>query len=289
MLSLAVSADNAHFASSGGDRAILLWDVAAGASTSSPTRRIGGAFGHAGRVNAVSFAGDGDSLLVSGGFDTTVRLWDLKSNSAKPVMTLDDARDAVQTVAVRGADILTGSVDGSVRSYDVRAGRLTTDVVGAAVTGLDLARDGSSLLVGSLGEGVRLFDRTNGTCLRAYKAAARRNRDFRLRPVLAGGERWILAGDEEDWGNASSGEGPGPDAKVWVWDLLTGAVVDTLRVPWGPAERGGGKKLVGSDGREKERANVASCIAWKEGGWGHAFAVGGTSGTVTVYGSSEET
>ncbi|KAJ2901657.1 WD40 repeat-like protein [Zalerion maritima] len=288
VLSLTVSSDNAHFASSGSDRAILLWDVAASAGTSSPIRRIGGAHGHSGRINAVAFAGENDSLLISGGFDTSVRIWDLKSNSARPVMVLDEARDAVQALAVRGCEILSGSVDGKVRSYDVRTGKVTADLVGSPITGLDLTRDGRSVLVSSLGEGVRLFDRADGTCLKTYKGKGRRNAEFRLQPILGGRERWVLGGDEADWGNGGvegEGEGGGADAKIWVWDLLSGDVARTLRVPWGLREAKGGKKVLGSDGREKkDRAHVATCLAWKEGGWGDTFAVGGTSGVVTVFG-----
>jgi mitogen-activated protein kinase organizer 1 len=42
--------------------------------------------------------------------------------------------------------------------------------------------------------------------------------------------------------------------------------------------------VIGRDGKEKERKNVVSCIAWKDGGFGDQFCVGGTSGVVTVFG-----
>ena len=123
MLDLAVSADNARFASVGGDRQVFLWDVATGRTL----RRWGG---HGGRVNAVALGGPAQEVVVSGSFDATVRVWDAKSAAPKPVQVFEDARDSVSCVAVAGWEIVAGSVDGRVRCYDVRMGVVYTDVVG---------------------------------------------------------------------------------------------------------------------------------------------------------------
>lgn len=56
---MAVASDNARFASVGGDRQVFLWDVEQGTTI----RRWGG---HNSKVEAVQFAGDGDSVVVSG-------------------------------------------------------------------------------------------------------------------------------------------------------------------------------------------------------------------------------
>ena len=83
------SHDNAKFASSGGDRSVFLWDVATGVTT----RRLAG---HMGKIHVVEFNEDasvvasGISLFylnstsvfksswLTGSFDSTVRLWDLR-------------------------------------------------------------------------------------------------------------------------------------------------------------------------------------------------------------------
>ena len=59
VLDIAVTEDNARFASVGGDRLVFLWDVSQGKTL----RRWSG---HNGRVNAVAFAGEGDAVVVSG-------------------------------------------------------------------------------------------------------------------------------------------------------------------------------------------------------------------------------
>ena len=58
MLDIAVTEDNARFASVGGDRQVFLWDVATG-------RTLRRWSGHGGRVNAVAFGGEG-GVVVSG-------------------------------------------------------------------------------------------------------------------------------------------------------------------------------------------------------------------------------
>ncbi|KAL2023951.1 hypothetical protein VTK56DRAFT_728 [Thermocarpiscus australiensis] len=288
VLSLSVSTDNARFASAGGDRAVLLWDVA----TAQTIRRFGSAstaHSHTGRVNAVSFAGADDSLVVSAGLDCTVRVWDARaSSSGRPVQVLSEAKDAVSCLAIpcvaAGAEIVAGSVDGRVRAYDVRAGRCVTDVFPASVTSVALARDARTLLVGALDSRLRLMDRATGACLRTYAHEGWRNTELRVQSVFGGGERFVVVGDEMSGAGAGAGGGGGNEGRVWAWDLLTGKLVATVPVPWGNGGSESRKKVVGRDGKEKERKNVVSCIAWKDGGFGDQFCVGGTSGVVTVFG-----
>lgn len=138
---------------------MFVWDVATGDSF----RRFQG---HAGKVNAVAFNSEA-SILASGkshhelqrpcqliatslpgSFDTSVRLWDMKyerrsitahleaeadqtplirSQQRMPLQILEEARDSVTSVAIRGHFIVTGSVDGFARTYDIRRGELRTD------------------------------------------------------------------------------------------------------------------------------------------------------------------
>jgi hypothetical protein len=52
------------------------------------------------------------------------------AQSRAPIQILDEARDAVQTIHVSPTTIITGSVDGHVRTYDLRKGELRSDFIG---------------------------------------------------------------------------------------------------------------------------------------------------------------
>lgn len=127
ILALDVSPDNSRFASGGGDKNVLLWDVA----TSTILRRFSA---HEGRINDVRFAGSaspqGSSALCTVGFDAILRFYDLRAQGAwRPIMECKEAKDAIQTMAIRGEEIWTGSVDGMVRCYDMRKGEIREDTV----------------------------------------------------------------------------------------------------------------------------------------------------------------
>lgn len=78
----------------------------------------------------MSFGGEEASVVVSGSFDATVRLWDCKSQNMKPIQVLDEAKDSVSSVHVVGHEIITGCVDGRMRVYDLRMGMVYVDCIG---------------------------------------------------------------------------------------------------------------------------------------------------------------
>ena len=203
-----MDSSNTRIASGGGDKMVFAWDV----QRAEAVRRL---TGHGARVNAVRFAGDADSLLASASFDATVRLWDLKSNAARPVMVWAEAGDSVSCLAVRESEVLAGSVDGRIRAYDVRMGTLVTDVVGASVTSVEIGKGGDTVLVGALDSKIRLMDRKDGTCLKTYEHADFKNEEYRIRSALGMGDSVVISGSE--------------NGEIFVWDLLGGDVIHRLR------------------------------------------------------------
>ena len=53
-----------------------------------------------------------------------------------PIQVLEEARDAVQTLHVDATTIIAGSLDGHVRTYDLRKGELRSDFIGRKSRGI---------------------------------------------------------------------------------------------------------------------------------------------------------
>lgn len=255
VLDLSISEDNSRFVSGGGDKTVFLWDVAAAQTL----RRFNG---HAGRVNSVIFGGTGDDVVISGSFDGTVKVWDCKSRSERPIMTFTEAKDAVSCLAVRGHEIWAGSVDGRVRCYDLAKGEVEEDVMGASVTSVTPTMAGDSLLVSTLDSKVRLMDRSNGRCLQTFAdEGAFVNETYRVRSTLGAGGAVAISGGE--------------DGRVWVWDVLTGKVIHRL---WH-------KKDGQQDRAVISKKDVVSAVAWNQ--LRKTCASAGGDGDVVIWSSND--
>ncbi|ORX97458.1 WD40-repeat-containing domain protein [Clohesyomyces aquaticus] len=256
VLSLAVNQGNDRFVSTGGDKTVFFWDVAT-AQTLRTWR------GHGGRINACAFGGEDESVVVTGSWDGTVKIWDVKSNSPKPIMTLDDAKDSISDVCVFDAEIISGSVDGRVRSYDLRMGMCNVDVIGHPVTSLTVTKKGSEILTSSLDSTVRLMDRENGQLLKAYRDEGFVNNELRVKSTLGQNDSVVLSGSD--------------DGMVYAWDLLEGDVLHKFKHS-DMREVKGKKPSMTAGGQKDVASSVAFCKIRKE------WASGGGDGNVVVWG-----
>ena len=101
------------------DKSVILWDVATG----QVVRKYRG---HLSTVNSVRF-NEESTVAISGSVDTTLRCWDCRSKNPEAFQIMDDAKDSISSVQVTDHEILAGSLDGQVRRYDIRNGRLVSD------------------------------------------------------------------------------------------------------------------------------------------------------------------
>eukprot|EP00474_Spongospora_subterranea_P010754 CRZ11212.1 hypothetical protein [Spongospora subterranea] len=203
---IACSHDNSRMASCGGDRTVFVTEIA----TSRVIRRFAR---HEQLVNAVAFNAD-DSVLLSASYDRTVCAWDMRSQSRDPIISLADAKDSVTRVVSTDTEILTSSVDGCIRVYDMRAGRLTTDHMGEAITCLRVSADGNCVLVSLLNSTIRLFDRSNSDLLNEYKSKEFVNDKFQIDSCFAQDDAVVLSGAE--------------DGIIRCWDLVSGELLKKL-------------------------------------------------------------
>jgi len=143
-------------------------------------------------------------VVASGSFDATVRLWDLRSQSRQAIQTLDESRDAIQTLYVGSTYLMSGSVDGHIRTYDLRKGELRSDYLGQPVTSLVPTQDSQTVLAATLDSHIRLMDLTTGKLLNDFQSHS--NDSYRCRACFGHNEASVITGDEK--------------GQVWAWDLM---------------------------------------------------------------------
>ncbi|GJN21271.1 hypothetical protein PR202_gb08735 [Eleusine coracana subsp. coracana] len=171
------SSDNAKLVSCGADRQIFYWDVSTG-------RVIRKFRGHNSEVNSVKF-NEYNAVVVSAGYDRTVRAFDCRSQSSDPIQTIDTFQDSVMSVILTKTEIIAGSVDGTVRTFDIRMGRETVDNLGHPVNCISLSNDSNCLLANCLDSTVRLLDKTTGELLQEYKGHACKVTSISYHPTKA--------------------------------------------------------------------------------------------------------
>ena len=60
------------------------------------------------------------------------------AQSRQAIQVLDEARDSISAIHIGSTEIITGSVDGYVRTYDLRKGAITSDYLGSKHRNLHL-------------------------------------------------------------------------------------------------------------------------------------------------------
>jgi mitogen-activated protein kinase organizer 1 len=66
---------------------------------------------------------------VSGSYDKTVRIWDLRSGGKSEIEVHDTFKDSVFSVDIANQKrmITAGSIDGTVKTFDLRHGKILVD------------------------------------------------------------------------------------------------------------------------------------------------------------------
>lgn len=198
VMDIAIAFDNGSFVSCGGDKQPFLWDVGTGVVV----RKVRG---HDQMINSVSFNADA-SVFASASYDQTTKVWDCKSRSIEPIQVMDDATDSVTAVILGESEILTSSVDGCLRTYDLRMGQLRTDHMGTPITSITVSADGNMVLLGCLDGKLRLLDRLDGTLIREFSGHV--NTEFKLDSAFLNDEQLAVSGSE--------------DGRVFYWNIGTG-------------------------------------------------------------------
>lgn len=72
------------------------------------------------------------SANLSAGFDAKIMLWDMRAQARDPLQTIKGATSSITSLTIppESVEIIAGSQDGHVRTYDMRMGKMVEDCVG---------------------------------------------------------------------------------------------------------------------------------------------------------------
>ena len=221
-----------------------------------------------GEVSAVAFSPDG-SQMISGGADTLIRLWDVKTG--KEIRRFAGHAGSVKGVAFSpdGKRILSGSDDKTVRLWDAATGkelrRLEEHTEG--VSRVQFSPDGKSAASGSWDHTARLWNLGNGAQIQKLKHG-----DYVVGVAFAPDGRQLATGS---W-----------DRFVRLWDVKTGEETryfagHTDRVGDVAFARDGKAILSGSTDQTlrlwdvKTRRELSRCDVGTDAGWAVAISPDG--------------
>jgi mitogen-activated protein kinase organizer 1 len=203
--SVAAASKGDRLASCAG-RTAYIWDIATSTCVTRYRR-------HDGVVNAADFGGREDALLLTGSYDKYVRIFDVRSRSSAPVQILKGARDSVSDVAscsTNEARVFAGSIDGTVRTFDVRQGHVLVDDLCAPVGALSVSHDRECVLASCLDDYMRLLDISTGELLATYEGHV--NNTYKLGCAILHDDSVVICGSENGnicfWDLADYGSSP---------------------------------------------------------------------------------
>lgn len=172
--------------------------------------------GHDGRVNALAISNNSETFL-SASYDATVRIWDGRSRNHDPIQILKEAKDSVTDVHVVQNDnqalIRTASVDGRIRTYDLRKGIVRCDDLSSPITSMSQTQDGQYLAASCLDGTIRLIELDSGELVNTYDKHHKAGQYGLMCAITADGTT-IVSGSE--------------DGQCVLYDLIHATCVQSL-------------------------------------------------------------
>mmetsp|Transcript_92 Transcript_92/g.252 ORF Transcript_92/g.252 Transcript_92/m.252 type:complete len:620 (-) Transcript_92:93-1952(-) len=260
---ISIASSGNTICSASGDSTVKIWNVedkfellnAAGSSTSRRPSEMrtwhqGKSYecdasetlvGHKGDVYAIACHPEDPKIVVSGGYDKYVRLWNVDRSSAVRSFHGHTASVTCLTYSSQGNLVISGSKDASVRFWDMNSGLEVNSLNNVGdVTSLDLSSNGLFLLTASKGNSNRLWDlrKIGGgeSCkaVRLYKGNQNTFTNF-IRASFGPAPSLVMSGSE--------------DGYVYIWDRESGSRVQRL---------GGANSIIYSAAWSSRQSTLAS-------------------------------
>ncbi|KAK3580317.1 hypothetical protein CHS0354_003552 [Potamilus streckersoni] len=174
---------------------------------------------HGSKVNCLAIGQKSGRVLVTGGEDRKVNLWEIGRPNC--VMSLTGHTTPVEAVRFGQNEnmVVAGSVSGALKIWNLEEAKILRTLTGhkSSVKSLDFHPYGDYVASGSMDCNVKLWDIRRKGCIYTYKGHTNCVNCLRFSPD----GRWI----------SSAGE----DGVVRIWDLTAGKQIAELKHPGGSA------------------------------------------------------
>ena len=159
-------------------------------------------WGHSARIESVCSVGE--EIYATASYDSTVRLWDARSRSKEPLAVLEEAKDAVTCVkpTKRTPQLVTSSVDGKVRTYDMRTAQVIAEDAGQPVTSFSTTSDELTIAASCLDDVIRVWECPDAYNVGGKKKVQRklhsyhRSEKFRVECDVTSDDKHCVSGSE---------------------------------------------------------------------------------------------
>jgi WD40 repeat protein len=150
-----------------------------------------------------------EQIVICGSKDGKVHIYDLLSRNRSPIMMLDDGKDSITGVHYNEATctIVTCCLDGSIRQYDTRNGKLVIDSISNSIGSMTMCHNSNSALLSPLNSPFQYVDLKNGQVLGEYTNVEFNNENQLKITTAILNDQYFFAGD-------------GVHKGIWYWDIV---------------------------------------------------------------------
>lgn len=239
VLDLAITNDNRSVIAASSSNNLYAWDLSSGRVHHTLT-------GHTDKVCAVDISKVSSRHVVSAAYDRTIKVWDLLKGYCINTIIFHSNCNAL-CFSSDGQTIFSGHIDGNLRLWDIKTGKLLSEVAAHsfAITSISLSRNGNVVLTSGRDNLHNLFDVRSLEVSSTLKAAGNR--------VASNWSRSCISPDDKNVAAGSS------DGSVYVWSASKAETVSTL----------------------KEHNSSILCCAWS--GLGRPLASSDKNGVVCIW------
>ena len=150
------------------DATVRAWDITSGQETALME-------GHQDYVRCGAVHDDVGDMFVSGGYDHTVRLWDVRAASGGAVMQLDHGAPVEAVLSLPGGGIVLSAGGDTLKVWDILGGGRLLQMCSnhhKAITSLAIDSTARRVLTGSLDRHVKVYDTTDFRVCHSFTYAA---------------------------------------------------------------------------------------------------------------------